>query len=208
MAQSSHGSADPSDPSCGRRNFLKQSVVSLGVTVHEYVKHQDAQEKKQEAPEAVRTDWLRPPGALAEARFLESCTGCGECIEACPHGSLRVLEGHETPVLYPDEKPCYLCDDFPCIAVCEPEALQPVGAVTDVDMGIAVVSQRLCTAGQGCNACVAQCPTHAIGMDFSSMSIWVDQDLCVGCGICEHTCRTVNDQIAIKVLPSRLRKLS
>ena len=183
MAQSPPGSSKPPEPSYGRRNFLKQSVVSLGVTVHEYVKHRDAEDAKEEQAEKRRTDWLRPPGALEEVRFLESCTGCGECVEACPHDSIRVLEDHhdsggserrETPVIYPDEQPCYLCEDFPCIAACEPEALRPVGGLQDVDMGIAVVSQRICTAGQGCNACVPQCPTRAIAMDFASLAIRVE----------------------------------
>ena len=213
MAQSPPGSSKPPEPSYGRRNFLKQSVVSLGVTVHEYVKHRDAEDAKEEQAEKRRTDWLRPPGALEEARFLESCTGCGECVDACPHDSIRVLEDYhdsggperrETPVIYPDEQPCYLCEDFPCIAACEPEALRPVGDLQDVDMGIAVVSQRICTAGQGCNACVAQCPTRAIAMDFASLAIRVEAERCVGCGICEHICKTVNDHVAIRVVPARL----
>ncbi len=203
MAHSSQRSVDNADPSYGRRNFLKQSIVSLGVTVQEYVKHQEAEQKKDEKPERIRTDWLRPPGALPEADFLESCTGCGDCVAACPHGSIRLLAEPKTPVIYPDEIPCYLCADFPCITACEPEALRPVGTVADVAMGLAVVSQRLCTAGQGCNACVAQCPTRAIAMDFASMDIGVDGNLCVGCGMCTHTCKTVNDQIAIKVSPAR-----
>ena len=217
MAQSPTESSKKPDPSCGRRNFLKQSVVSLGVTVHEYVKHRDAQDSREATPEKRRTDWLRPPGALEEALFLESCTGCGECVEACPHESIRVCEDdlvsgglsrRATPVIYPDEQPCYLCEDFPCIAACEPEALRPAGSLNAVNMGTAVVSQRICTAGQGCNACVGQCPTRAISMDFVSLSIRVERDLCVGCGMCEHVCKTVNDHIAIKVVPARLEPLS
>ena len=207
MAQSPPRSSQNPEPSYGRRNFLKQSVVALGVTVHEYVRHRDAEDGQAEKAEKRRTDWLRPPGALEEAQFLESCTGCGECVDVCPHESIRVLEEDETPVIYPDEQPCYLCEDFPCIAACEPEALRPVGTLKEVNMGTAVVSQRICTAGQGCNACVAQCPMRAIAMDFASLSILVERDRCVGCGICEHICKTVNDHIAIKVAPARLETL-
>ncbi len=191
--------------------------MSLGVTVQEYVKHRDAQDSGEETPQKRRTDWLRPPGALEEAQFLETCTGCGDCLDACPHESIRVLEEapaseavarKETPVIYPDEQPCYLCEDFPCIAACEPEALRPVGSRKAVNMGIAVVSQRICTAGQGCHACVSQCPTRALAMDFASLAIRVEEALCVGCGICEHICKTVNDHVAIKVAPARWGPLS
>ena len=200
--------SEKSEPSYGRRNFLKHSMVSIGVTVQEYVKHRDVVEKKEEKLEKKKTDWLRPPGALTEVQFLETCTNCRECVDVCPYGSIRLLEEDETPVIDPEETPCYLCDDFPCIAACEPEALRPVGAIQEIDMGVAVVSQRLCTSGQGCNACVAKCPTHAIEMDFSSMAIGVDGGRCVGCGICEHICKTVNDHVAIKVIPANLGALS
>ena len=69
MAQSPPGSSKHPEPSYGRRNFLKQSVVSLGVTVHEYVKHRDAQDAKEEQPEKKRTDWLRPPAPLKNPDF-------------------------------------------------------------------------------------------------------------------------------------------
>jgi len=41
-------------------------------------------------------------------------------------------------------------------------------------------------------------------MDFSSFTIIVDEAQCVGCGICEYVCGSVNDRLAIKVVPMRL----
>jgi len=41
-------------------------------------------------------------------------------------------------------------------------------------------------------------------MNFEAFSVVVEADRCVGCGICEQVCRTVNDTIAIKVTPARL----
>jgi len=208
LSQTSQNSAGEPKSSYGRRSFIKQSVVSLGVTVKEYVKHRDASPPKKEERVAVRSDWLRPPGAVEESLFLDRCTSCGDCVSACPYGSIRNREVDETPVIFSNEIPCYLCGDFPCIAACETEALLPVGELGQVKMGLAVVSFKVCTAEQGCNACVSQCPTQALTMDFSSFRIRVNTGLCVGCGICEQTCKTVNDRIAIKVVPTRLLEVS
>ena len=123
-------------------------------------------------------------------------------MKACPHDSI-VLHPDGTPVIFPDQMPCYLCDDMPCIAACATEALLPVAGTQDVRMGVAVVNHRLCTAGQGCHACVSKCPTDALAMDFDSQRLVVTVERCVGCGMCEHVCRTVNDHIAIKVTPFR-----
>jgi ferredoxin-type protein NapG len=69
-------------------------------------------------------------------------------------------------------------------------------------MGTAVLSHRLCTAGQGCHACVSKCPTEALAMDFASLQLTVAAEVCVGCGMCEMVCNTVNDRVAIRVMPT------
>ena len=61
----------------------------------------------------------------------------------------------------------------------------------------------LCTAGQGCHACVSKCPTDALAMDFASLRLAVLKEACVGCGMCEMVCKTVNDHVAIRVVPAR-----
>jgi ferredoxin-type protein NapG len=40
-------------------------------------------------------------------------------------------------------------------------------------------------------------------MDFHALRLVVAQERCVGCGMCEQICKTVNDRIAIKVIPVR-----
>ena len=104
-----------SEPKYGRRDFFKDSVLSVAKAAKEYAAHADAAPEKP-AP-AIRTDWLRPPGAVSEALFLERCTQCGDCNKACPHDAI-VPHADGTPVIYPDQMPCYLCDDVPCIAAC------------------------------------------------------------------------------------------
>jgi len=160
------------DPKYGRRDFFKDSVLSVAKAAKEYAAHVDAVPEKAAPP--VRTDWLRPPGAVSEALFFERCTKCSDCVKACPHDSIVL----------------------------------PVAGTQDVRMGVAVVNHRLCTAGQGCHACVSKCPTDALAMDFDAQRLVVSVERCVGCGMCEHVCRTVNDHIAIKITPFRSMELS
>lgn len=190
------------NPKYGRRDFLKDSVLSVAKAAHEFAKQAEAVPEKPTAP--ARTDWLRPPGAVVEALFAERCTSCGDCIKACPYGTIGAHPQNGMPVIFPDQVACQLCDDFPCSESCATEALLPVGGRGEVRMGVATVSHRVCTAGQGCHACVSKCPTGALAMDFDQMRLMVSSEQCVGCGICEQICKTVNDHIAIRVTPSRL----
>jgi ferredoxin-type protein NapG len=194
--------SEPKDPGYGRRHFLKDSVLSFARAAHEFVTHRDAPPDKPAAP--VRTDWLRPPGAVPEELFLSRCTRCGDCTSACPYGSITAHPQNGTPVIFADRMPCFLCEDFPCIAACGTEALLPVAGRQEVKLGVAAISHRDCTAGQGCNACVSRCPTEALSMDFERLRLELDAHRCVGCGLCEQTCKTVNDRIAIRVTPARL----
>ena len=190
-----------SDPSYGRREFVKDSVRSVARAVHELA---SSQESPASPPShSVRPDWLRPPGAVEEGLFLERCTRCGDCIKACPPGAIipHGLDG--TPVIFPDRSPCLLCDDLPCAVACSVEALVTVESVSDVRMGLAVVSHRLCTAGQGCHACVSKCPTNALDRDLDLLRLVVGTESCVGCGMCVAVCNTVNDHLAIRVTPVR-----
>ena len=205
MEKADSGQNVGGDVSLGRRNFLRQSVVSLGVTVQEYMRHSDAPDKVDE-PTLIteRADWLRPPGAIEEGDFLDQCTKCADCLDACPYGVIQKSVVTQYPVIFPEEKPCQLCEDFPCIEACEADVLLPVENSLDVTMGIATLSHRDCTADQGCNACVSKCPHDAIAMDFSTYKLSVHGDSCVGCGQCQQICKAVNDRVAIKVVPARM----
>jgi len=67
----------------------------------------------------------RPPGAVPEEEFLKRCTGCDECMKACPV-NIIMIEDQELrhPVIYPEKDPCIHCEDMPCIQSCPTGALQ------------------------------------------------------------------------------------
>ncbi|MNR82030.1 quinol dehydrogenase periplasmic component [compost metagenome] len=80
---------------------------------------------------APAADWLRPPGALPEAEFLQACTRCDLCVKICPHWALKVATRHDapplgTPFLHdPEANACARCPDQPCISSCPTGALRP-----------------------------------------------------------------------------------
>jgi ferredoxin-type protein NapG len=149
---------------------------------------------------------LRPPGALAEPDFLRSCTRCGDCIEACPHDAIRLAaprlrEAAGTPVVEPHEAPCLLCEDFPCVAACEPGALRDDALAV---LGAARVQELDCLnrLGSPCSVCVERCPVPG-AISLAGTVPQVNESLCTGCGQCQHVCPA--PQNAILMLPSTRR---
>jgi ferredoxin len=39
-----------------------------------------------------------------------------------------------------------------------------------------------------CTACIAPCPTNALGVDRSNMTVSFDRELCIACGLCLSAC--------------------
>ena len=135
--------------------------------------------------------------------FWNDAHNAATAPRSVPYGSITFHPQNGTPVIFADQMPCYLCEDVPCIAACATEALLPVEGRGQIRMGLASVSHRVCTAGQGCHACASKCPTDALSMDFDRQRLVVTTERCVGCGLCEQVCRTVNDRVAIRVTPFR-----
>lgn len=185
----------------GKREFFKEAFSFLGNTVKEMIK------SKEDIMLGTRRI-IRPPGAVREKEFLDLCTMCDECLKACSQGSIRKLDfgvADGTPIIVPEETPCYLCDDFPCTRACEEGALQWVNAKEDVDMGKAYINRSNCMAwgAQFCEHCVRGCPIPGAIYLEEGKPI-VQRDRCVGCGICENVCNTVNQPPAIKVVPEQM----
>lgn len=159
---------------------------------------------------------IRPPGALAEADFLGRCVRCGECMKVCIGNGLQPalfqggLEAAFSPVLMTRagycEFNCTLCGQ-----VC------PTGAIRRLDVvekhktvvGLAYFDKDRClpyAKGTPCLVCEEHCPVpdkairlhEAVAIDQTGSEVTVAQpymvdELCIGCGICEHKCPLPGD---------------
>jgi ferredoxin len=66
----------------------------------------------------------RLPGSLDEKSFVEKCTGCDACMQVCPVNAVMIEDmDRRLPLIYPKERACVHCEDYPCIASCETGAL-------------------------------------------------------------------------------------
>ena len=131
-----------------------------------------------------------PPGASMAT--LAACTGCGDCVAACPQQILLVAEGRVAVDFSLDE--CTFCGA--CATACpEPvfsdsRAMQHVAAISDA-----------CLARQGvtCMSCRDACPEDAIRF-IPRMGGPFLPDLspaaCTGCGACIAPCPA--DAIAMR----------
>lgn len=188
-----------------RREFFKQGLEHALDSFREVANAAWGPEQ----PEISKPGLIRPPGALPEAEFLEKCTKCNECVKACPEESIMKFVGedspnHLTPMLNVRKSACVLCEDFPCINVCEPKALVELASPKDVKMGTAVINEKLCHAFEGmdCDYCVKECPFpgEAIFLNDQRHPVVVD-DVCTGCGLCEQICPSRQAAIVIKRVP-------
>ncbi len=115
---------------------------------------------------------LRPPMSREESDFLTSCIRCGECMKACPTGTLKPsglengLRSLWTPVMTPLEAPCKEgCNA--CSVACPTDAIlkYKIEDKYKFKAGTAVFNAASCisyTEGKFCSECVRVCPTNAI----------------------------------------------
>lgn len=159
---------------------------------------------------------IRPPGSLAEDKFLAKCVKCGQCMRACPTGGLQPVlgeagpEGIYTPKLVPKIGYCeYYCSL--CTQVCPTGAIQKltIEEKNKVKMGSAWVNKSRCipyVLGKPCIVCEEHCPVSPKAIKLVEVETKlpdgtvvvqkgpvVDLDLCIGCGICENKCPIMDD---------------
>jgi MauM/NapG family ferredoxin protein len=155
--------------------------------------------------------FLRPPGSVPEKEFLEKCIRCGECMQICPTNFIQPalfeagVEGLWTPILNAQTGYCeFSCNK--CTLVCPTDAIETL-SVEDkkkFKMGTAVIDRNRCYTyadGYNCAVCEEHCPVPEKAIKYRLVDVWnfegklvkvkqiyVEPDLCTGCGICENVC--------------------
>lgn len=145
-----------------------------------------------------------PPGSESLEHYLNTCTACQICVNACKAHVLKPSFNEwglsKMMVPYMDFSSGFCLDDcVACATAC------PVGAIKDITVlakkstkiGTAQFNPNLCvvkTDETDCAACGEHCLVQAIEMiphGDPKKSLYiphVHEDVCIGCGACESVC--------------------
>ncbi len=129
---------------------------------------------------------IRPPWAIDEARFTDACTGCGDCIRACPAHVLTAAGGG-LPAFDPTRGECNFCGD--CADACGESLFLPR---EQAPWSLRALLGDGCLAANGvvCFSCRDACGESAIRFA-PSRAVPVPEvlaDRCTGCGACVAGC--------------------
>lgn len=157
------------------------------------------------SPGSVNKGLKFPPGAISpKLEFKKTCTGCGDCIEACEYDVIFPVyeQRYKKNIPYMDvnTNACKMCRDWPCIKSCSDNALKPYTKKRKPDFGKAKLNFNYCINSRheevACSNCLEVCPVKdATGMVGYRPYI---TDKCIGCGLCVESCPPFPKAIVVK----------
>ncbi|TDS94022.1 ferredoxin-type protein NapF [Pelagimonas phthalicica] len=128
---------------------------------------------------------MRPPGAIEEEAFQDTCTKCGDCASACPQEIIR-FDGDGLPTVDLSTSPCTFCNI--CAESCEAGAIDYADGW---DWRARVDDSCMSANGIMCRTCEDQCDHQAIRFRLLPGGLseaQFDSDACTGCGACANAC--------------------
>jgi ferredoxin len=147
---------------------------------------------------------ISPPGSLSVRRFTSTCTACHLCVASCPTDVLRPsfleygIAGMSQPMMDYEagycNYDCVICGD-----ICPAGAIlkRTVDEKKRIQIGKAKFSKEDCivvSKKKDCAACSEHCPTkavHTVPYEGNLLVPEVDDEICIGCGACEHVCPVI-----------------
>ena len=142
---------------------------------------------------------LTPPGSKSVKDFYSRCTACQLCVAECPNNVLRP-SGSLEHLMQPEmsfEKGWCRPECTRCSELCPAGAIERITREekTQYHVGSSHVNLELCVSASGkanCGKCAQICPSGAIQMvenkETGLLFPVVAEEICTGCGACEHLC--------------------
>ncbi|MEQ5127204.1 MULTISPECIES: ferredoxin-type protein NapF [Providencia] len=130
---------------------------------------------------------IRPPWSGSEARFIEQCTRCSQCITSCETAILQPGPGGY-PMVDFQRGECTFC--YACAEAC-PEPIFLPQNTQPWNIKIAIGQHCLAYKSIECRRCEDSCEPQVIAFRPSLAGIYqpnIDMQGCTGCGACVAGC--------------------
>ena len=133
---------------------------------------------------------FRPPWAVAEQAFSETCDRCDKCIEACFSDVLKRGAGGFPEVNF-SKAGCDFCGD--CASACPTRAINKTDSNSETPWYQYASVKTSCLSENGvvCRSCGEACDVKAIRFKLvvgGSAMLEMDPAQCNGCGECISVC--------------------
>ncbi|GLP96942.1 ferredoxin-type protein NapF [Paraferrimonas sedimenticola] len=143
----------------------------------------------------------RLPWLVSENAFIDACTRCGDCIDACPTGIIQKGRGGFVELNF-DKDECTFCQA--CVKACKVEMFR---GFEQAPWSYWAEVQDNCLTHRGvvCHSCKDACEPRAIAIRPTLGQVarpQLDLDACTGCGACKSVCPADAVKIQTKARPS------